>query len=284
MATRLLDAGVVLSVADINAAALEPFAARGVATAERAGTLPGDVVITSLPADAHVREALLAPGGALERRRTTVIDMSSSRPTETKRLAEELSARGIAVLDAPVSGGVPGARSGRLVTMVGGAAEDVERYRSLLGVMCATVTRVGEVGAGHTMKALNNYLSSVALWSGAEALVIGARCGLDPRTMVEVWGKGTARSHAMEVKIPLAMLPRTFDYGFTIGLLAKDLAIAAGVARDAEVEAPMLLETEAHWKEALNELGGATDYTAVIKLIERWARFEVPAAVRPEEA
>jgi 3-hydroxyisobutyrate dehydrogenase len=270
MAMRLLEAGYPLAVADTSDAALAPFRERGIACATGGGRLPGDLVITMLPTDAHVREALLGAGGALERSRQVAIDMSSARPAGTLATAAQLAERGIAMLDAPVSGGVPRAKTGELITMVGGPADVVARYTPVLDAMCKTVQRVGEIGAGHTMKALNNFLSS--------ALLVGARAGLDPKTMVEVWSKGTASSHAVQVKLPLAMLPRTFDYGFTIGLLAKDLHIAGEIARGFDLPMPMLASAENQWELAKHELGAQADYTAVLLLLEKWGGFSVPKA------
>jgi 3-hydroxyisobutyrate dehydrogenase len=274
MALRLLEAGVPLAAVDFNEGALQVFRDRGIVTARSGAALEGDIVITMLPTDVHVREALLGPGGALtERTREAVIDMSSSAPGATKTLAAELAGRGIAMLDAPVSGGKAGAISGKLTTMVGGDPAVVERYRELLGAMCASVQHVGGIGAGDTMKALNNFLSGVALWATSEALVVGARAGLDVATMIKTWQTSTARNHTVEVKAPKAILPRTFDAGFTTNLIAKDIGIAARLARELDIPAPMLAAAEEHWLTAKYALGPDADFTSVITLIEQWAGF-----------
>jgi 3-hydroxyisobutyrate dehydrogenase len=231
-----------------------------------------------LPTDRHVHDALLGPKGALDRPRKIVIDMSSSRPSGTVVTAAALADRGVAMLDAPVSGGVPRAKTGELITMVGGDAAVLQHVQPLLAAMCKTIRAVGPIGAGHTMKALNNYLSAVALWASSEALLVGARAGLDPRTMIDVWAAGTASSHAVQVKMPMSTLPRTFDYGFSIGLLAKDLHIAAELARELDAPMPMLASVENQWELAKHELGATADYTSVLLLLERWAGFSVPAA------
>jgi 3-hydroxyisobutyrate dehydrogenase-like beta-hydroxyacid dehydrogenase len=127
------------------------------------------------------------------------------------------------------------------------------------------------------MKALNNYLSAMALWSSCEALVVGARAGLSPQTMIDVWQTSTASSHAVNVKIPQAVLPRTFDYGFTLGLLAKDLGIAAQIAREQDVAAPFLGQLQATVGLAADALGFGADMTAMLQLVEKWSDFEVPA-------
>lgn len=277
MAARLADAGVPLAVTDLSAAALEHFASRGFATAAAGADLPGDVVITILPTDRHVREALLGEDGALARRkRSAVIDMSSSAPGPTKALAAELAERGIAMMDAPVSGGVPKAKTGQLTTMVGGEAQVLARYRPLLAHMCANIKHVGPIGAGDTVKALNNFLSGVSLWAACEALLIGSRAGLDPRTMVEAWSTSTGASNALETKVPGAILPRTFDWGFSLGLISKDVSIAARLARELDIPAPLLAHIEEAWLLAKSTFGEGADFTLAMRVLEQWAGFEVP--------
>ncbi|MBV8074584.1 MAG: NAD(P)-dependent oxidoreductase [Candidatus Eremiobacteraeota bacterium] len=281
MATNLADAGVPLAVVDISAPALEPFATRGIPTASYGGALEGEIVITMLPTDRHVRGALFGAGGALESKtRRVVIDMSSSEPSATKATAAQLSELGVAMLDAPVSGGVPKARSGDLTTMVGGDAAVLERCRGLLSIMCGSVQHVGPVGAGHTVKALNNFLSGVGLWASCEALLVGARAGLDPQKMVDAWSKSTGANNALETKIREAVLPRTFDWGFSLELIAKDVSIAARLARELDVPTPMLAASEEHWLMAKASAGGDSDFTNVARVLERWAGFEIPAVAR----
>ena len=284
MAMRLADAGFAPAVADVRPEALAGFAQRGLATGTRPAELPGAVVVTMLPTDRHVRDALFGDGGALAIPREAVIDMSSSAPRGTLEIAAELAKRKTAFLDVPVSGGVPRAKTGELTAMAGGDAATIEAYRPLLETMCANVRRVGDVGAGVTMKALNNFLSASALWAACEALVAGAKAGLDPATMVAVWSTSTARSHAVDVKIPQAILPRTFDYGFALGLMAKDLGIAAEIARQNDVAAPMIAQVQATFSLAADALGPHADLTTVLTLIERWSAYSVPAAVAKEDS
>ncbi|MGH7715235.1 MAG: NAD(P)-dependent oxidoreductase [Vulcanimicrobiaceae bacterium] len=277
MATNLLDAGVELAVADVSQRALEPFAARGVSTATSAADLPGDVVITILPTDKHVREALLGPSGALgKRKRSVVIEMTSAAPTATKRLAAELEEMGIPLIDAPVSGGVRGAKSAKLTTMVGGELKIFERYRSLLALMCSNIRHVGAVGSGHTLKALNNFLSGVSLWATCEALLIGAKSGLDLQTMVDVIKTSSGQTNALDTKVVMSVLPRTFDYGFSMRLISKDVSIAARLARELDVPAPVLAQAEENWMLAKSQLGEDADFSAVMRVLEAWADFELP--------
>ena len=179
------------------------------------------------------------------------------------------------MLEAPVSGGVGGATAGTCSAMVGGAPDVIERYRPVLNAMCKTITHVGPVGAGTTMKALNNFLAATSLWAASESLVVGAKSGLDPATMVVAQKPGN--SDAVQTKFPRSTLPRTFDYGFSVGLMAKDLAIAAGIARAANADAPLIALQAATWASACEALGFGSDMTAVITLIEKASHFEVPA-------
>jgi 3-hydroxyisobutyrate dehydrogenase len=277
MAMRVAQAGFSLAVADVRAESLAPFADLGLATATRPTQLPGEVVVTMLPTDKDVADALFGDGGALELPRAAVIDMSSSAPQGTLDIAARLAKGDVAFLDVPVSGGVPRAKTGELTAMAGGDAATIEAYRPLLETMCASVRRVGAVGAGVTMKALNNFLSASAMWAACEALVAGSKAGLDPATMVDVWSTSTARSHAVDVKLRQAVLPRTFDYGFALGLMAKDLGIAAQIARQYDVAAPMIAQTQANFSLAADSLGPQADLTTILQLIERWSGFSVPA-------
>ena len=277
MATNLLQAGVTLAVADISENALQPFSRRGIPTSTRAADLEGDVVITILPTDRNVREALLGPSGALEKGgRRIVIEMTSASPTATKRLASELAERGIALIDAPVSGGVRGAKAGKLTTMVGGDVRLFEHYKPLLALMCSNVRHVGPVGSGHTLKALNNFLSGVSLWATCEALLVGVKAGLNPKTMVDVIKSSSGQTNALDTKIVMSVLPRTFDYGFSMRLISKDVSIAARLARELDVAAPILASAEEHWLLAKSELGDDADFSAVMQLLERWSGYELP--------
>jgi 3-hydroxyisobutyrate dehydrogenase len=223
-----------------------------------------------LPSDVEVRAALLGARGACARlSRRTVIDMSSAAPTATVELAAELAGRDITLLDAPVSGGMAGAQDGSLTAMVGGEPAQFARYAALLGIMCRQVFHVGPVGSGHIVKALNNYLSAASLWSAAEALTIGTRLGLDPAAMVAVWNAGSGRSHATEVKLPRHVLTRRFDFGQSLELFCKDIAIAGALADQARVDAPGLAAILATWRRAAVALGAQRDITDIVELLER---------------
>jgi 3-hydroxyisobutyrate dehydrogenase len=268
MAERLLAAGARLSVADLSEAAVAPFRDRGCPVGPTGASLPGDVVVTMLPTDVHVRAALLGPGGAIGAvPRAVVIDMSTASPGATADLARDLAGHGVAMLDAPVSGGMASARTGRLTAMVGGERAVFERCRPVLDAMCTAVTLVGPIGSGHVVKALNNYLSAATLWTASEALVIGSRLGVDPATMLQVWTAGSGRSHATEVKLPNHVLTGRYDFGQTLELFCKDIAIASDLAGRAGLDAHGLAAIEALWNAARRTLGGPQDITAVARMM-----------------
>src|SRR5205085_3705445 len=166
------------------------------------------------------------PKGAL------VVDMSSSDPAGTRALGTALEARGVGMLDAPVSGAVVGARDATLAIMVGGEQKDFEKAKPILAAMGKQIFHVGPLGAGHAVKALNNYLGAAGTLAGFEALLIARAFGLAPKPMLEAINASTGRNWTTERKIPLQVLTGAFASGFKLALMTKDVAIAAALARD----------------------------------------------------
>ncbi|MFC7404610.1 NAD(P)-dependent oxidoreductase [Georgenia alba] len=201
-----------------------------------------DVVILMVPSS-RVVEAILegagSPGGTGLLGRLEpgglVIDMSSSEPDSTQRLAAAAAERGVGYVDAPVSGGVAKAVSGELSIMVGGAGADVDRAMTHLQPMAGAITRVGPSGAGHAAKALNNLLSATNIAAAAEVLAVAGRFGIDPAVMIDVVNASTGRSQASEVKYPRHILTGTYDSGFAFDLMVKDIGIATALAQTHEV-------------------------------------------------
>jgi len=272
MAARLHSAGYPLVVRDAQSEAAQTFVAShtgAVAAASAAALAPCDVVITMLP-DSDVVEAVALGGDAgliaVLRPGTVVIDMSSSAPLRTRALAAKLADAGLRFLDAPVSGGVKRALDGSLAIMVGGDATVFESQRTLLGWMGRTLTHVGAAGAGHAMKALNNYVSAAGLVATVEALHAGHRFGLDPAVMTDVLNGSTGRNNTTENKVKPFMISGRYDSGFSLALMAKDLGIAMSLAD--EVGIPMRLGdlVRTLWDEAAGELGAAADHTEM----HRW--------------
>lgn len=279
MARNIAAAGYTLSVYDTDGSRAGRFEAEhGVRVADEPESLGryADVVVTMLPTGADVREAMLGAEGAHGvahglRDGAIVIDMSSSDPIGTRELGALLAERGIALIDAPVSGLVAKAESGGLTIMIGTDDETVlETVLPILGVLGERLVRVGRLGCGHAMKALNNIVAASAFAATAEALIVGKRFGLDPAVMAEVMNASTGRNFHTEMSFPAHVLPRRFSTGFTLGLLAKDVSIAAGLGASLGATTPLLDLVNRLFAEGRDEVGAAADNTAVI---DRWERL-----------
>ncbi|MCZ2860104.1 NAD(P)-dependent oxidoreductase [Blastococcus sp. VKM Ac-2987] len=250
--------------------------------------LPGDVdtVVLMLP-DSRVVEAVLLTDGLLDRLPSgaLVIDMGSSEPASTQRLAAEARARGTGYVDAPVSGGVARAVTGELSIMVGGDPADVERARPHLEPLGGSVTVVGAAGAGHAAKALNNLLSATNLAAAAEVLTVAAGFGIAPEVMVEVLNTSTGRSQATEVKYPKHVLTGSYDSGFAMDLMIKDLGIARSLAAAQQASIPV---TDAAYAAALGAreaLGGAgLDHTEIARHYESVNRTSLRSGTGDRQA
>jgi 3-hydroxyisobutyrate dehydrogenase len=199
---------------------------------------------------------------------TVVIDMSSSDPIGTRELGAALLANNIHLVDAPVSGGVPRAKDGSLSTMVGGDGSSIARVRPILEAMAKHVFLTGSLGTGHAMKALNNLVSAGGLWIATEALLIGKRFGLAPERIVDILNASTGRNNSTENKFKQHILSRSFASGFSLGLMAKDLRVAADLAAATGQPSPLTRICTELWNEAADKLGGSQDHTAIIKLLE----------------
>jgi 3-hydroxyisobutyrate dehydrogenase len=233
-----------------------------------------DVVITMLPTSVIVENVLV--GGddnvaAGMRPGTVVIEMSSGVPSTTQVLAERVMELGSQLIDAPVSGGVPRAKTGELAIMVGGDSAIIDSVMPVLSAMGTTVLRTGAVGSGQAMKALNNLVSSGGFLIGIEALLIGQRFGLDPVVMVDVLNAATGMNNSTQKKFKQFVLSRKFNAGFTMGLMAKDLSIALQVARETGTPSPLSALTKEMVAAAQAMFGSDADHTEMAKLCERLA-------------
>ncbi|MEQ4304649.1 NAD(P)-dependent oxidoreductase [Plantactinospora sp. B6F1] len=268
MASRLLAAGVAVRGFDLSGTARARFTTAGGQTfpAAAEAAAGSDVVILMLPDSKAVDAVISQIRGVLEQG-ALVIDMSSSEPQRTRELASDLSKDDeVHLVDAPVSGGVEGARAGTLTIMVGGEPTQVERARGLLEHM-GTVKHAGPVGAGHAVKALNNLLSATHLWVTSEAILAGERFGLDPRVMLEIINGSSGRSGSTENKWPNFILPGTYDSGFTLRLMLKDMRIAADLARQVGLASTLGEAAIEHWARADRQLGPAADHTEVARCV-----------------
>lgn len=271
MAARLVGAGFDVVACDAAPGRAARFVAEvgGSAAPDAAAAARGaDAVVTILPTSTQVGEVIAAIGDALGPG-ALVIEMTSGVPTATRGFAEALAARGVAMIDAPVSGGVARARTGELAIMLGGAPADVARADAVLRAMGTTLTHVGGVGAGQAMKALNNLVSAAGFLIGVEALLIGQRFGLDPAQMVDVLNASTGMNNSTQKKFRQFVLSRRFDAGFGLDLMAKDLGIALEVAHGTATPAPFAALCREMWAGAAAMLGPGQDHTAMAQFCER---------------
>jgi len=272
MAAHLVTAGYSLVVADANAAALDRFRDR--LRCERMSSLQEmgkscPLVITMLPDGSAVQQVLLGTQGIASALApgSVVIDMSSSAPVGTRELQRQLANSSVSLVDAPVSGGVKRAVEGKLAIMAGGDADAIVRCQQVFAAL-GQVFLTGVSGSGHAMKALNNYLSAIALAATAEAMLAGQKFGIDPKIMLDVLNHSTGRNTATEQKYPAYVLPRTFDSGFALGLMAKDLRIALGLTEAVTSAAPLLRECSQMWTSAERRFGFAADNTEIVRYLE----------------
>ena len=259
MAHRLVEAGHTLVVSDPAPGATAGFSADDDFSAI-------DLLILMLPNSAVVEEVLdrLAP---TLRTGTIVADMSSSEPLRTRALAVRLAERGLRVVDAPVSGGVRGAVSGTLTVMTGGDEADLAEIRPVLDVLGKTVLHVGPVGAGHAAKALNNLVSATTLSVTVEALRLGAEFGIAPETMNDVLNSSSGRSNTSENKVAQFMLGGSFDSGFALRLMAKDVRIAVDLARALGRRTEIADRAAEQWSRIAAEVDPRTDHTRMYELL-----------------
>jgi 3-hydroxyisobutyrate dehydrogenase len=236
----------------------------GTHTSARKAAEEADVMLTMLPDGDVVRKVVLDALPALKRG-ALVIDMSSSDPVGTQALGTTLSSKGVSMVDAPVSGAVRGARDATLAIMVGGKPADVARARPLLQKLGRDIFHVGPLGAGHAVKALNNYLGAAGTLAGFEALLLVKALKLEPQPMLDAINASTGRNWTTERKIPQQVLTGAFASGFKIALMAKDVAIAAKLAKDLGVQTPYLRETLKHWRAAARALPATADHTEIYK-------------------
>jgi 3-hydroxyisobutyrate dehydrogenase-like beta-hydroxyacid dehydrogenase len=278
MTRRLRASGQELVVHDVRRAAVEALVADGAEPAASPAEVAAraEVVLVSLPTPEVVRAVALGRDGLIHGSAIrTYVDLSTTGQVVAVEVAAALAERGIVTLDAPVSGGVRGAKEGTLAVMAAGPAAELERVRPLLEVF-GRVFHVGEhPGLGQLMKLANNFLSATAIVATAEAVVLGVKGGLDPATMLAVINASTGRNTASEDKFPRQVLSGKYAAGFTTGLLTKDLGLCAAAAAALGVPMPVAAEVYAQWRRALADLGPDADIMTMVKRVERAAGVRV---------
>ena len=276
MAALLHKAGYPLQIVDASSERAQAFAKElggTVAASNRALAAASDIIITILPTSAIVQAVLEGTNGVLAglRKDAVVIEMSSGVPTITRSLAEQVAAAGAHMVDAPVSGGVPRAKTGELAIMFGGSEAILERVRPVLSCMGTSITRTGDVGSAHAMKALNNLVSAGGFLIGVEALMIGKRFGLDPSAMVDVLNSSTGMNNSTQKKFKQFVLSGQYNAGFGLDLMVKDLSIALEIGRDTNTPTPFSSMCREMWASCAAMLGPGQDHTAIAKLTETLA-------------
>ena len=273
MAANLVRAGHQVTVCDAVPGRADSFASEvgGMAADGPAAAARGaEFVITILPTSKQVAEvaALIAPVMA---EGSVLIDMTSGAPGRTREIASSLVPRKVAVVDCPVSGGVPRAKTGELAIMAGGETAVLDRVEPVLRAMGTSIHRCGGVGAGQAMKALNNLVSAGGFLIGIEALLIGQRFGLDPALMVDVLNASTGMTNSSQKKFKQFVLSRRFDSGFGLDLMVKDLTIALEIGRETTTPTPFSALCRELSASAAALLGPGQDHTALAQLSERLA-------------
>lgn len=287
MARNLGAAGFQLLVFDADATRAPALAKGRLTAASDPASLAAasDIVVTMLPNGEVVNRVVAGPDGIAQAMRpgALLLDTSSSEPWLTRQTAEALAARGVAMVDAPVSGAQWGAEAADLVFMVGGAAADLERVRPLLQAMGRSVHHVGPLGAGHTMKCINNMITAMTFIATAEGLAIGRRAGLDPVAMNDVLNESTGASWLTRNHFAQRVFSRTFDDPFKLELMVKDVGIAMGLAQAHGMPVPLSAVGQQLYRAAERAAGAGASVSEMVRWIEQLTGTELSPGSAPSE-
>ena len=279
MASNFLKAGYSLTVCDVVAAAVEEMKSKGAkpAAGPKEVALSSDVVLMSIPNNAIVEGVVCGEDGLLagSHQGQIFIDLSSVTPSHTKKMAKLAAAKGVEYLDAPVSGGVAGATAGTLTIMVGGEKAAFAHCQEVLQVIGKKIYHAGSVGSGDAIKLVNNMLLGVNMVAVAEAMTLGVKAGIDPKTLFEIISSSSGRSYALEAKMPKFVLKGNFDPGFAVDLQYKDLGMAVETAKELGMPAVMANLAQQVYETARARGLGRKDISAVITLMEELAKVTV---------
>lgn len=273
---RHIAANSPLSVWNRTAARADEFArAHGAtcASTPAAAAHGASVVVTCLPTSREVEALLDGPNGLLAgiSDGALLLDCTSGDPTSSRRIAARLAERGIAFMDAPVSGGVAGADAGTLTVMCGGDEATFTRARPVLECFGRKIVLVGPVGAGDALKAVNNALLAVHIWSAAEGLAALAKAGVKPSAALDVINASSGRSNTSENLVPQRVVTRAFPRTFRLALLEKDVAIAADFLREQRIPSMVIQQVAELFRLARHELGEEADHVEAVRLVEAWS-------------
>lgn len=248
-----------------------------VAETPAAAVKTAQVVITCLPSSVEVEAVLHGENGMLDSLRTgaVLIDCTSGDPPTSRSIAAELARRGVAFIDAPVSGGTTAAKAGTLTVMWGGEQSVFERVRTVIEAFGQKIVHAGPVGSGDALKAVNNALLAVHILSAAEGLAVLVKAGVDPKVALEVINASSGRSNSSENLIPQRVLTRAFPRTFRLALLEKDIGIAAVMAEDLHARTPLISLTAERFHEAREKLGEKADHVEAVKMVEQENGIEI---------
>jgi 2-hydroxy-3-oxopropionate reductase len=278
MAKNLIKAGYELVVTDFNKAAVEELKVLGAEAAASSSEVASksEVIITMLPNSPHVKSAVLGEGGVIEGAKpgTVVIDMSSIAPLASREVYAALEAKGIDMLDAPVSGGEPKAIDGTLSVMVGGKKDVFHKYYDIMKAMAGSVVYVGEIGAGNIAKLCNQIVVALNISAVSEALILAKKAGVDPELVYQAIRGGLAGSTVMEAKAPM-MMDRNFKPGFRIDLHIKDLNNVLETSHGVGVSLPLTAQVMEIMQAIKVDGCGVEDHASIVKYYEKLANIEV---------
>jgi 2-hydroxymethylglutarate dehydrogenase len=279
MATNLIKKGYNLKVSDLNKDAVNELKEMGAEEGQSASEVASgsDIVFTSLPNSQIVEGVVTGKGGILEgaKEGTIYIDLSSITPKTIQNIAKKANEKGVKVLDAPVSGGLAGAQKGTLTIMVGGDEETFNKALPVLSCIGTKVSHVGDIGAGDTMKLVNNLLLGINMVAVSEALALGVKAGLKPEVMYDIISQSSGSSYALTAKYKNFIAKGNFTPGFSTDLQYKDLQLAVDTAKDLKM--PLLVGNVAQqmYEVARAKGLGTEDISAVIKVYEELGNIEV---------
>ena len=280
MARRLIEAGHKLIVYDTRNDAVAPLVAMGAQLASSPADVADRVetVMASLPSLQISEKVATGEGGVVHGKRIKrFIDLSTTGSRVAAKIAATLAKKNIVQIDSPVSGGVGGATKGTLAVMVSGPKAEIDLVKDVLAVF-GKVFVIGEKpGMAQTMKLANNFLSATAMAATSEAVAMGVKAGLDPAVMIAVINAGSGRTTASDQKFPQAILPRTFDYGFATALMLKDVRLCFDEAKMLNAPNAVMGAVLDQWETTNTEYGGDSDFTAIVKMIEKRAGVIVGA-------
>ena len=279
MASRLMDAGNNISVFDIDETAMKPLAERQALQASSPRDLAdkSEIVICSLPSNSVIREAVLGNGGLIEGEKIRIyVSACTTGSTFAEEITEALAEKGIATLEAPISGGPPGARAGTLSVMVSGPQDAYEELIPYFKAYGKKLVYCGEKpGLAQVLKLANNILFATSLAVTSEALAMGVKAGIDPNVMLEAIQAGTGRNAATDLVIPTSVLPRSFDFGASIEILLKDVNLALEEGEKQGVPQFVCQQTRQMLLLAAHKGWNQRDVSEWFKLVEEWAGIEI---------